>query len=98
MAYKRRSKAEKIRWVERYNQSGLDARAFCRRHRLPYQGLLKWRRLDPDEGEPAEPAPEFVEFEVSAPRDAVTGCGLAAELEVGGGVVLRVFRSGEGAR
>ena len=90
---KRFSEKQRAGLLARFESWEGSAAAFCRKHGLSYQTLRGGRRGAAGHSPPAE-APRFVEVElrseVAAPpeerREPI------AELELGAGVVLRVYR------
>ena len=83
----RRSPAERRRWLDRYERSGLSQKAFCARHGLAPSTLTYWKRWERAAG--TEQAASFVEV----PRSVGTVEGsLAADaavlIELPGGVRL----------
>ncbi len=97
---KRHTEQERGRWLARYKRSGKSAAAFCREHGISYQGLLNWRKADREKvaAEPEEVG--FVEVGLvagggeSRPR-ARAADRAAAELELPGGILLRIFAPSE---
>ena len=43
--YKRKPRDEWKSWVEKWRASGLDRRAFARKHDLSYSGLFRWSQI-----------------------------------------------------
>jgi transposase-like protein len=92
--FSEKQRAALLAGFERWEGS---AAAFCRRHGVSYQSLRGWRRTSAAGAAPVE-APRFLEVElrrgpvtpVESPRAPV------AELELGLGVILRVYPIQEG--
>ena len=94
------SESKKSEWVELFEDHDLSAAAFCRECSLPYSSFLKWRRelsswpagvKNLGRSKAVSRPVEFVEvIAESLPRRARD---VVAELELGGGHVLRLFRS-----
>jgi transposase-like protein len=85
-----RSDEEKAALIARFEQGGMKAREFCREEGIAYQSFLAWRRRGRGEGRPRVAAPAgFIELALPpAAPEAV------AELDLGGGAVVRFFRCG----
>jgi len=96
----RTSRDERLALVGDQEESGLSAMAFCRARGLGYQNFLRWKKtLATDgHGKAAGKAPLFVELAVEpAGAGAVRTPSLAAELSLGGGIILKVYTP-EGSR
>jgi hypothetical protein len=94
---RRRSRDEWAGVLERFRASGLSARAFCTHEGLGYASFCAWRRKLA-EGLPmptttstpsAPPETAFIDL---GPMAAPAGKAWAVELELGGGVVVRLRR------
>lgn len=88
----RRSEAEWREIFVRYERSGLSELAFCRRSQIARKTFRAWRRrLASPPRRQAKPKAAFVEWTPpGVPRTAEgPQAGLAFELELPGGVVLR---------
>lgn len=85
----RRTHAEGQQLMAEFKASGLGRKAFCASRSISVNTLDYWRhRSKPRRLQTPKAAPEFVEL---AP---IVGAGaLDVELELGGGVVLRLRRS-----
>ena len=88
MSSRRTTPKQRAHWLAQFDQSNLNAAAFCREHQISYQSFLNWRRkVESDE---ASPSPEFIEVEIpiaattSVTRDSVV------ELTFPGGLLLRI--------
>lgn len=91
MSRRRYPDEEKSRLLAEFQASGTTAAAFCREQGLCYQTFLNWRRSAPAD-DPAPERPEFIELDLSRPADAGSTPTMLVELELGGGIVLRVRR------
>lgn len=85
----RRSRTEGQQLLAEFKASGLGRKAFCASRSISVQTLDYWRhRSKPGRVQAPKSAPEFVEL------TGIGGAGgLDVELELGGGVVLRLRRS-----
>lgn len=100
---KRYTKSERARWVAQFENSGISAAAFSRKHGLGPQSLLRWRKaVEAAPRKHPSSTPEskneeikFVELDLSAPAGKVVGeshgGNIAAELELPHGIRLRIF-------
>ena len=85
-----RSEEEKAALIARFEQSGLRAREFCREQGIAYQSFLAWRRKFREGSRPRMAAPTgFIELAMPAAAPEAL-----AELDLGGGAVVRFFRCG----
>ena len=96
------SESEKTEWVELFENYDLSAAAFCREFSLPYASFLKWRRELPSSpdgaagngGGPEPPATvEFLEVIAGSSQPQTPTHCVLAELELGAGYMLRVYRA-----
>ena len=88
----RRSEAEWREIFVRYEESGLAELAFCRRSKIARKTFRAWRRrLASPPRHQAKPKAAFVEWTPPRVPRAAEGpqAGLAFELELPGGVILR---------
>lgn len=85
-----RSDEEKAALIARFEQSGLKAREFCREQGIAYQSFLAWRRKGREGTRSRMSAPAGF-LELALPPAAP---GPVAELDLGGGAVVRFFRCG----
>ena len=79
--------------MRKFERSGGSATAFCRKHELSCQSLHRWRREWKAAKGEAGSTP-FVELEIASaklerPRAEAER---AAELDFGGGMILRIYR------
>lgn len=89
MSRTRHTDHEKARFLRDFEHSGQSAAAFCRQRGISYQTLANWRRAAADLP-PPEQAPAFLEFELGAERHRPAPAGPLVELELGGGIILRI--------
>ena len=100
---KRHTKQERGRWLARFEESGKSAAAFSREHGIGYKALLNWRKAEREKEDAEHDEVKFVEVGL------VTGGGggrpggrgtdrPAAELEMPGGILLRIFAPREEGR
>jgi len=82
----RRTRAEWIQIIERFDAGNQDPTEFCRAEGIGAVSFAQWRRKLRDD--PA-PTPRFVEFHQSP---AITNHAWRIELALGDGVVLRLSR------
>ena len=81
-------KARMIREFERHYGSMVD---FCRQREISTQTFTNWRRQAEVSPVNIEEPPKFLEFELGATHDRKPNTGPLVELELGGGMVLRIF-------
>ena len=93
---KRFSEKQRATLLAKFERWEGSAAAFCRKFRLSYQTLRGWQRSAARKPRTSE-TPAFVEVEL-IPRSAAprTRREAVAELELGSGVVLRVYALREG--
>lgn len=96
MARRRYTEEKKAELVRKFERDGGSAAGFCRKHRLPYQSFLAWRRASKAPPTGAAGAVEFQEVEVvsSEARSTPAPAAVAPVVELvlgGGGMVLRVY-------
>ena len=86
-----RSEEEKAALIARFEQGGTTAREFCREQGVAYQSFLAWLRKAGGQRarRRASPPPGFIELALPPPA-----AGAVAELDLGGGAVVRFFRCG----
>ncbi len=92
MAKRRLSERRRRELLEEFEASGLTAAAFCRAHGLGYQSFLSWRRASAKKSRTLE-APCFVEVELAPTAGSCSESQrqAVAELDLGTGVILRVY-------
>jgi transposase-like protein len=93
MARRRFTEKEKRNLVRKFERGGASATDFCRKHEISCQSLRRWRRGWKEKEGEAE-STSFVELEVESgklegPRAEAEP---AVELELGGGIILRIYR------
>ena len=82
-----KQKARILREFEHYDGS---AAAFFRQRGVSYQTLMNWRsRASANLPAPEQP-PAFLEFQLAAPHHPPAAVGPLVELELGGGIILRI--------
>ncbi|MGL5020390.1 MAG: IS66 family insertion sequence element accessory protein TnpA [Luteolibacter sp.] len=85
-----KQKARILREFEHYDGS---AAAFCRQHGVSYQTLMNWRgRASANLPAPEQP-PAFLEFQLESSHHWSAPVGPLVELELGGGIILRIHPS-----
>ena len=94
---RRRSRDEWAAVLERFQRSDVDGPTFCAREGLGYASFCAWRRrLAAEPRAPTVTSPPSIIPETAfidlGPMGSPTEGGWAVELELGGGVVLRVKR------
>jgi transposase-like protein len=100
---KRHTKQERGRWLARFEESGQSAAAFSREHGIGYKALLNWRKAEREKEDAAHEKVKFVEVGLVAgggeSRTGARGADRpAAELELPGGILLRIFAPREEVR
>ncbi|MEN9022616.1 MAG: hypothetical protein ABF370_19135 [Verrucomicrobiales bacterium] len=100
MPHSKLDESEKRQWVTLFSNYDLSAAAFCREFDLPYANFMAWKRLYHGKTAKLPKAsargPEFVELVVEPPlpshRVGTPSRVPVAELSLGTGVVLRIFK------
>ncbi len=91
MSRRRYTEKEKTRIIGEFEHHHGSTTDFCRQHGISSQTFTNWRRqakaILPGKGE----SPEFLEFELGATNDRQAHSGPLVELELGGGIVLRIL-------
>lgn len=82
-----KEKARIIRDFENYQGSTVD---FCRQLGISCQTFTNWRRRVTANLPNPQQAPAFLEFELGVPPHRPTPTGPLVELELGGGMILRI--------
>jgi transposase-like protein len=100
---KRHTKQERGRWLARFEESGKSAAAFSREHGIGYKALLNWRKTEREKEDVEHEEVKFVEVGlVAGGGESCTGARgadrPAAELELPGGILLRIFAPREESR
>ena len=79
------SHEDKLAWLELFESQDISAKEFCSNHEINYQQFLNWKRS-------RNPSPaEFIELECQGADQAKSCSAVLAELELGNGMVLRIF-------
>ena len=90
MSRRRHTDKEKARIIREFEQHDGSTAAFCRQRGVSYQTFMNWRRRTsaslPIKAEP----PAFLEFELGAAPNRRVSAGPLVELELGGGIILRI--------
>lgn len=91
MATKRFNEKQRARFLAKFDRWDGSAAGFCRKHGLSYQSFLNWRRSGTRPG--VEEPTRFVELELQSepPSHLEARREALAELELGAGMVLRVY-------
>ncbi len=92
---KRFSEKQRVALLARFERREGSAAAFCRKFRLSYQTLRGWQRAAAQSSQKVE-SPGFVEVELAPQLSASVAPVEArrapvAELELGAGIILRVY-------
>lgn len=90
MSRTRYTDEEKARLIGEFEQHGATAASFCRDHGLIYQTFMNWRRGAKPTLQNPSTSPEFIEFELGAAPHPHPAEQPLVELELGGGMVLRI--------
>ena len=90
MSRRRYTDNEKAGIIRDFGQHDGSAADFCRQRKLSYQTFMKWRRAasvcHPGTAKPSA----FLEFELGVDDNQPAPAGPVVELELGGGIVLRI--------
>jgi hypothetical protein len=89
MSRTRHTDKEKARIIRDFEQQDQSAAVFCRQRGISYQTLINWRRATTNLPIPEQP-PAFLEFELRRPHNPPDRGGPLVELELGGGIILRI--------
>jgi transposase-like protein len=90
MSRKRYTDQEKTRIIREFEQHDGSAADFCRQHEVSYQTFMKWRRRATTSLPSMTEPPAFLEFELGAAHKRRVFAGPLIELELGGGIILRI--------
>ena len=92
MSRTRHTHEEKARILREFERHDGSAASFCRQRDLSYQTLTNWRRHASANLPDPEQPPAFLEFQLesASPRPALAPAGPLVELELGGGIILRI--------
>lgn len=96
MSRRRHTDNEKARIIREFKNHHGSTVDFCRQRGISSQTFANWRRrteasLASKEPPRQEDAPEFLEFEIGAMPDRKSASSPLVELELGGGMVLRIL-------
>jgi transposase-like protein len=90
MSRRRHTDEEKTRIIREFEHHDGNAAAFCRQRGVSYQTFMNWRRRAAASLPVTTKPTAFLEFELgTAPIRPVSTCPLV-ELELGGGIILRI--------
>gem|GEM_PF-6463191 len=76
--------------MREFEQHDGSAAAFCRQRGVSYQTFMNWRRRTSASLPPKAEPPAFIEFELGASPPQHVSAGPLVELELGGGIILRI--------
>jgi hypothetical protein len=90
MSRTRYTDKEKARIIREFEIHDGSSAAFCRQRGISYQTFMNWRRRT-TVSLPLKPqAPAFLEFEFGGASRQCVSIGPLIELEIGGGIILRI--------
>jgi transposase-like protein len=90
MSRTRYTEKEKARIIRDFEHNDQSTAAFCLQHGVSYQTFMNWRRRAATNPTIPKPSPTFVEFEFGAAPSTLTPVSGLVELELGGGIILRI--------
>ena len=90
MSRTRHTDKEKARMLREFEHHDGSAASFCRQRDVSYQTLMNWRRQASTKLSTSEQPPAFLEFQLAAPLHQPAPVGPLVELELGGGMILRI--------
>lgn len=90
MSRTRHTDKEKARILREFEHHDGSAASFCRQRDVSYQTLMNWRRRASNKLPATEQPPAFLEFQLAAPHPRPVPIGPLVELELGGGIILRI--------
>jgi len=90
MSRTRRTDKEKARILRDFEHHAGSAASFCRQRDVSYQTLMNWRRHASTNLPATEQPPAFLEFQLAAPHQQPAPVGPLVELELRGGIILRI--------
>jgi transposase-like protein len=96
MSRTRYTDEEKNRIIREFEESGGSAAAFCRQAEISYQTLMNWRRRTHGSLPSTTGSPAFLEFEIGSASRRPAQAGPLVELELGGGMILRIHSAQPG--
>lgn len=91
MSRRRHTDKEKARILREFKNHHGSMANFCRQRGISSQTFANWRRRTEVSLASKEDPPEFLEFEFGATHDRRAPSGPLVELELGGGMVLRIL-------
>jgi transposase-like protein len=91
MSRRRHTDKEKARIIREFKNHHGSTAEFCRQRGISSQTLANWRRRSEVSLASKVEPPEFLEFEIGATPDRRAAAGPLVELELGGGMVLRIL-------
>lgn len=91
MSRRRHTDNEKARIIREFKNHHGSTAGFCRQRGISSQTFANWRRRSEASVVSKVDPPEFLEFEIGATPDRRTPSGPLVELELGGGMVLRIL-------
>ncbi len=91
MSRRRHTDKEKARIIREFENHHGSTADFCRQRGISSQTFANWRRRSEASLASKEEPPEFIEFEFGATADRRAASGPLVELELGGGMVLRIL-------
>jgi transposase-like protein len=91
MSRTRHTDREKARIIREFKNHQGSTADFCRRRGISSQTFTNWRRRAKASLASKDESLEFLEFELGATRDRQAPSGPLIELELGGGMVLRIL-------
>ena len=90
MSRRRHTDKEKARIIREFKNHHGSMADFCRQRGISSQTFANWRRRTEASLASKEEPSEFLEFEIGATPDRRAPSGPLVELELGGGMVLRI--------
>ena len=90
MSRTRHTDREKARIIREFEHHDGSAAAFCRQRGVAYQTFMNWRRRVSASLPVASEPPAFLEFELGTTPTRQVSTSPLVELELGGGIVLRI--------
>ena len=90
MSRTRHTNEEKARIVREFENHEGTTVDYCRQCGISCQTFTNWRRLAKTSHASMDELPAFLEFEFGAPRQRPAPAGPLVELELGGGIILRI--------
>lgn len=91
MSRRRHTNKEKARIIREFDHHHGSTADFCRQRGISSQTFANWRRRTEASLASKEDPPEFLEFEIGATQGRRTHSGPLVELELGGGMLLRIL-------